>query len=114
GGSIVNMSSAAGVIGMPGAEIYVASKHAVIGLTKSAAIEFGKQGIRINAVLPAVIETDMSRRFFGEKPETRAAVASQHPIGRIGIPEEIADAVIWLSSSKSSFVIGHSLLVDGG
>jgi NAD(P)-dependent dehydrogenase (short-subunit alcohol dehydrogenase family) len=114
GGAIVNTSSGAGVIGMPGAEIYVASKHAVIGLTKSAALEFGKQGIRVNAVLPAVIETDMSRRFFGENPETRDAVAAQHPIGRIGAPEEIADAVIWLSSSKSSFVIGHSLLVDGG
>ncbi|HEV3118041.1 MAG TPA: SDR family oxidoreductase [Gemmataceae bacterium] len=114
GGSIVNTSSGAGVIGMPGAEIYVASKHAVIGLTKSAALEFGKQGIRINAVLPAVIETDMSRRFFGEQPEARAAMTAMHPIGRIGTPEEIADAVIWLSSSKSSFVIGHSLLVDGG
>jgi NAD(P)-dependent dehydrogenase (short-subunit alcohol dehydrogenase family) len=114
GGSIVNTSSGLGVIAMPGAEIYVASKHAVIGLTKSAALEFGKQGIRVNAVLPAVIETEMSRRFFGEKPETRDMVAAQHPIGRIGAPEEIADAVIWLSSSKSSFVIGHSLLVDGG
>src|SRR6266478_9778907 len=91
GGSIVNTSSGAGVVGMSGAEIYVASKHAVIGLTKSAALEFGKQGIRVNAVLPAVIETDMSRRFFGEKPETRAAVADRHPIGRIGTPEEIAD-----------------------
>ena len=114
GGSIVNTSSGAGVVGMSGAEIYVASKHAVIGLTKSTALEFGKQCIRVNAVLPAVIETDMSRRFFGEKPETRDAVVALHPIGRIGVPEEIADAVIWLSSSKSSFVIGHSLLVDGG
>jgi NAD(P)-dependent dehydrogenase (short-subunit alcohol dehydrogenase family) len=103
-----------GVIAYPGVEVYVASKHAVIGLTKSAAVEFGKQGIRINAVLPAVIETDMSRRFFGEQPEARAAMTAMHPIGRIGTPDEIADAVIWLSSSKSSFVIGHSLLVDGG
>ena len=102
------------MIAFPGVEVYVASKHAVIGLTKSAALEFGKQGIRINAVLPAVIETDMYRRFVGEKPEAGAAVAAMHPIGRIGTPEEIADAVIWLSSSKSSFVIGHSLLVDGG
>src|SRR6267154_4549996 len=88
GGSIVNTSSALGVIAFPGVEVYVASKHAVIGLTKSAALEFGKQGIRVNAVLPAVIETDMSRRFFGETPETRDAVAAQHPIGRIGAPEE--------------------------
>ena len=114
GGSIVNTSSALGVIAMPGVEIYVASKHAVIGLTKSAALEFGKQGIRVNAILPAVIETDMFQRFAGEKPEFRAQMTAMHPIGRIGKPEEIADAAIWLSSSKSSFVTGHSLLVDGG
>jgi NAD(P)-dependent dehydrogenase (short-subunit alcohol dehydrogenase family) len=114
GGAIVNTSSGLGVIAMPGSEIYVASKHAVIGLTKSAALEFGQQGIRINAVLPAVIETDMARRFFEGNPEFGAEVAAKHPIGRIGAPEEIADAVIWLSSNKSSFVIGHSLLVDGG
>src|SRR3979411_1322668 len=99
---------------MPGIEIYAASKHAVIGLTKSAAVEFGKQGIRINAVLPAGIESDMYRRFVGDKAENQAAVTAMHPIGRIGPPEEVADAVIWLSSAKSSFVIGHSLLVDGG
>jgi NAD(P)-dependent dehydrogenase (short-subunit alcohol dehydrogenase family) len=114
GGSIVNTSSAAGVIGMPGVEIYVASKHAVIGLTKSAALEFGKQGIRVNAVLPAAIDTDMFQRFAAEKPELRAQMTAMHPIGRIGKSEEIADAAIWLSSSKSSFVTGHSLLVDGG
>ena len=114
GGSIVNTSSGLGVIGMPGIEIYVASKHAVIGLTKSAALEFGKQGIRVNAVLPAAIDTDMFERFAGENPEVRAQVTALHPIGRIGKSEEIADAVIWLSSSKSSFVTGHSLLVDGG
>jgi NAD(P)-dependent dehydrogenase (short-subunit alcohol dehydrogenase family) len=102
------------VIAFPGVEVYVASKHAVIGLTKSAAVEFGKQGIRINAVLPAAIETDMYRRFVGEKAEAHAAMAAMHPIGRIGTPEEIADAVIWLCSSKSSFFICHSLLVDGG
>src|SRR6202521_1269771 len=102
GGSIVNTSSALGVIAFAGMEIYVASKHAVIGLTKSAAVEFGKQGIRINAVLPAAIETDMYRRFVGENAESKAALTAMHPIGRIGTPEEIADAVIWLSSSKSS------------
>jgi NAD(P)-dependent dehydrogenase (short-subunit alcohol dehydrogenase family) len=114
GGSIVNTSSSLGVVGMPGVEIYVASKHAVIGLTKSAALEFGKQGIRINAVLPAAIETDMLQRFVGDKPETRDYMTAKHPIGRVGKPEEIADAAIWLSSSKASFVTGHSLLVDGG
>jgi NAD(P)-dependent dehydrogenase (short-subunit alcohol dehydrogenase family) len=114
GGSIVNTSSALGVIAFPGVEIYVASKHAVIGLTKSAAVEFAKQGIRINAVLPAVIETDMFRRFAGDKPESQDAMKALHPIGRFGASEEIADAVIWLSSSKSSFITGHSLLADGG
>jgi NAD(P)-dependent dehydrogenase (short-subunit alcohol dehydrogenase family) len=114
GGSIVNTSSTLGVVAMPGTAIYVASKHAVIGLTKSAALEFGKQGIRINAVLPAAIETDLLERFIGDNDETRSYIAGKHPIGRIGKVEEIADAVIWLSSSKSSFVTGHSLLVDGG
>jgi NAD(P)-dependent dehydrogenase (short-subunit alcohol dehydrogenase family) len=114
GGSIVNTSSALGVIAFAGMEVYVASKHAVIGLTKSAALEYGKQGIRVNAVLPAVIETDMYQRFTGEKPEMQAMMTGLHPIGRIGTPDEIADAVIWLSSDKSSFVTGHSLLVDGG
>ena len=114
GGSIVNTASVFGVIGIPGNEIYIASKHAVIGLTKSAAVEFGKQGIRVNAVLPGVIDTDMFQRFAGEKPEFRAQMSAMQPIGRIGKAEEIADAAIWLSSSKSSFVTGHSLLVDGG
>jgi NAD(P)-dependent dehydrogenase (short-subunit alcohol dehydrogenase family) len=112
GGSIVNTSSALGVIAFPGVEIYTASKHAVIGLTKSAAVEFGKQGIRVNAVLPAAIE--MLERFVGGKPESRDHMTALHPIGRVGKSEEIADAAIWLSSSKSSFVTGHSLLVDGG
>ncbi len=115
GGSIVNTSSGLGVIALPAIEVYVASKHAVIGLTKSAALEFGKQGIRINAVLPAVIETDMYRRFVGEAPEARAAMAAQHPIGRIGTPEEIADAVIYSDPAPVLSVRrGHSLLVDGG
>ena len=113
GGAIVNTSSSLGVVAMPGIEIYAASKHAVIGLTKSAALEFSKQGIRVNAVLPAAIETDMLQRFVGDKPESRAYMNAKHPIGRVGKPEEIADAAIWLSSSKSSFVTGHSLLVDG-
>jgi NAD(P)-dependent dehydrogenase (short-subunit alcohol dehydrogenase family) len=114
GGSIVNTSSSLGVVAMPGIEIYAASKHAVIGLTKSAAVEFGKQGIRVNAVLPAAIETDMLQRFIGDNAETRAYVMGKHPIGRIGRSEEIAEAAIWLSSTKASFVTGHSLLVDGG
>ena len=114
GGSIVNTASVFGVIGVPGNEIYIASKHAVIGLTKSVAVEFGKQGIRVNAILPGVVDTDMYKRFAGDKPEFRAQMNALHPIGRIGKPEDIAEAAIWLSSSKSSFVTGHSLLVDGG
>ena len=114
GGGIVNTSSIAGVVAFAGAEIYIASKHAVMGLTKSAALEFGKQGIRINAVLPAAIETDMYERFVGDQAEARAAFTAMHPIGRIGTPNEVADAVIWLCSDRSSFVTGHGLLVDGG
>src|SRR5580693_5114463 len=91
GGSIVNTSSGLGVVAFPGIEIYAASKHAVIGLTKSAAVEFAKQGIRVNAVLPAAIETDMYRRFVGDKAENEAMMRAMHPIGRIGTPEEIAD-----------------------
>ena len=114
GGSIVNTASVFGVLGIPGDEIYIASKHAVIGLTKSAAVEFGKQGIRVNAILPGVVDTDMYKRFAGDKPEFREQMNAMHPIGRIGKPEEMAEAAIWLSSSKASFVTGHSLMVDGG
>jgi NAD(P)-dependent dehydrogenase (short-subunit alcohol dehydrogenase family) len=114
GGSIVNTASVFGVIGVPGNEIYIASKHAVIGLTKSAAVEFGKQGIRVNAILPGVVDTDMYQRFADDKPEFRAQMSAMHPIGRIGKPEDMAEAAIWLSSSKASFVTGHSLMVDGG
>ena len=113
GGAIVNTSSIAGLIGMATIPLYIASKHAVIGLTKSLAIEYGKQGIRINAVLPAAIETPMFDRF-ASTPETQQYMASLHPIGRVGKAEEIADAVIWLCSDKSSFVTGTSLIVDGG
>jgi NAD(P)-dependent dehydrogenase (short-subunit alcohol dehydrogenase family) len=114
GGSIVNTASVFGVIGVPGNEIYIASKHAIVGLTKSVAVEFGKQGIRVNAILPGVVDTDMYQRFAGDKPELRAKWLALHPIGRIGQPEDVAEAAIWLSSSKASFVTGHSLLVDGG
>jgi NAD(P)-dependent dehydrogenase (short-subunit alcohol dehydrogenase family) len=114
GGSIVNTASVFGVIGVPGDEIYIASKHAVIGLTKSAAVEFGKQGIRVNAILPGVVDSDMFQRFSGGNPEILAQWTAKHPIGRIGKPEDMAEAAIWLSSSKASFVTGHSLMVDGG
>lgn len=112
GGVIVNTSSVAGQIGMPGAGPYVASKHAVIGLTKNAALEYAKLGIRVNAVAPAAIETPMLDRFTESVP--RDLLTSFHPIGRLGKPEEIADAVVWLSSPQASFVTGQTLAVDGG
>ena len=114
GGAIVNCSSVAGVVGFPNMSPYFASKHAVIGLTKVAALEYSAQGIRINAVNPAVIDTEMVDRIaagFGMKKDE---LVQFHPIGRLGRAEEIAEAVVWLCSKKSSFVTGHSLIVDGG
>jgi len=115
GGSIVNTSSVGGSIGFACAGVYVASKHAVIGLTRTAALEYAAKGIRINAVSPAVIQTEMVDRVFGAgETDAKQYMASQHPVNRVGTPEEIADAVVWLSSPGASFVTGHDLLVDSG
>jgi NAD(P)-dependent dehydrogenase (short-subunit alcohol dehydrogenase family) len=114
GGSIINTSSVAGHIGMPGASLYVASKHAVEGLTKTVALEYAKQGIRVNAVAPAAIETDMIDRFVGKEGDQRNYLAGVHPIGRMGKPLEIANAVLFLASEEASFITGTSLAVDGG
>ncbi len=114
GGSIINTSSIAGHVGMAGASIYVASKFAVEGLTKTAALEFAKQGIRVNAVAPAAIETDMIDRFAGKEGDMRNYLTSLHPVGRMGKPREIADAVVWLAGDQSSFVTGQSIVIDGG
>ncbi len=114
GGSIVNNSSAAGLVAFPGASVYVASKHAVNGLTKAAAIEYGTENIRVNAVCPAVIETDMSERAFKNQPELKETMAKMHPIGRVGQPREIAEAVLFLCSDGASFITGHCLPIDGG
>jgi NAD(P)-dependent dehydrogenase (short-subunit alcohol dehydrogenase family) len=115
GGAIVNNSSVGGLVGFPGAGIYVASKHAVIGLTQTAALECATQGIRVNAVSPGGIETPMFDRFTSRMGEEgRQQLAALHPIGRAGKPEEIAEAVLWLCSDKASFVTGHSLVADGG
>ena len=113
GGAIVNMSSVAGLIGSPGAGVYIASKHGVLGLTKTAAAECAKQGIRVNAVCPAVIQTDMADRAFAE-PELNKRVRALHPLGRFGTPSEVSEAVLWLCSDKSSFTTGQSLCIDGG
>jgi NAD(P)-dependent dehydrogenase (short-subunit alcohol dehydrogenase family) len=114
GGAIVNCSSVAGVIGFPNVAIYIASKHAVIGLTKTAALEYSAQGIRINAVNPAVIDTEMVDRLAVGQNMKKEDLTAFHPIGRLGRVEEVAEAVLWLCSARASFVTGHSLLVDGG
>jgi len=115
GGCIVNNGSDLAVVGMAGAPIYVASKHAVIGLTKATALAYARSGIRINAVCPGVIEgTDMHDAGIGANEQTRQVIMAMYPIARFGKPSEIASAVIWLCSEGAGFVTGHSLLVDGG
>jgi NAD(P)-dependent dehydrogenase (short-subunit alcohol dehydrogenase family) len=111
GGAIVNTASIAGVIGIPTSSAYVASKHGVIGLTKTAAIEYAKQGIRVNAVCPGFISTDMTREVMSRRgPELMQMV----PYGRMGTPEEIAETVCWLCSDRASYVSGTSYITDGG
>jgi NAD(P)-dependent dehydrogenase (short-subunit alcohol dehydrogenase family) len=112
GGAIVNTSSGAGHVGLPEVSVYVASKHAVEGLTKSVALEFARRNIRINAVAPGVIATEMFDRFAGD--ELRDQITSITPVGRVGAAEEIAAAVLYLCSDDAKFTIGTSLVVDGG
>jgi NAD(P)-dependent dehydrogenase (short-subunit alcohol dehydrogenase family) len=112
-GAIVNTASAWGLVGAPGASAYVASKHGVVGLTKTAALEYAQQGIRVNCVCPGVIHTPMTARGLSD-PELRARIIATEPIGRVGTPEEIAEAVVWLCSDAASFVTGHAMSVDGG
>jgi NAD(P)-dependent dehydrogenase (short-subunit alcohol dehydrogenase family) len=114
GGTIVNTSSGAGVIGIAGQSAYAAAKHAVIGLSKSAALESIGDGVRINVVAPGVIDTRMIQRVSGGTEKGREEMVSQEPIGRLGTPEEIASAVLWLSSDEAAFTVGHTLVVDGG
>ncbi|NMX62518.1 SDR family oxidoreductase [Pseudomonas sp. WS 5021] len=114
GGAIVNTASVAGLGAAPKMSIYAASKHAVIGLTKSAAIEYAKKKIRVNAVCPAVIDTDMFRRAYEADPRKAEFAAAMHPVGRIGTVGEIASAVLYLCSDGAAFTTGHALAVDGG
>jgi len=113
-GAIVNCSSIGGLIGIAGRAAYHASKHGVIGLTKSAALEYASRGIRINAVCPGTIDTPMVANMLAKEPDAMKDILRDQPIGRLGRPEEIASAVLWLCSPGASFVIGHALAVDGG
>jgi NAD(P)-dependent dehydrogenase (short-subunit alcohol dehydrogenase family) len=113
GGAIVNTASVAGLVGFQGIPAYVASKHGVNGLTKTAALEYAKSGIRVNSVCPGVIHTPMIERFFSTNPQVSEAMSALEPVGRLGKPEEIGEAVLWLCSDAASFVTGLPMAVDG-
>jgi NAD(P)-dependent dehydrogenase (short-subunit alcohol dehydrogenase family) len=113
GGSVVNTASVAGLIGMAQIPLYIASKHAVIGLTKSVALEYAKQGVRVNAVCPGAVRTDLYDRFTGKNPQMEQAIEGMHPMGRSGTPEEVASAVYWLCT-EATWTTGQSIVMDGG
>ena len=114
GGAIVNTSSVAGLVGFPNLPAYVATKHGVAGLTRTAALEYAEQGIRVNAVCPGVIQTAMIDRIVGGDAEAEAQFTALEPVGRMGSPAEVAQAVVWLCSDAASFVTGVAMPVDGG
>jgi NAD(P)-dependent dehydrogenase (short-subunit alcohol dehydrogenase family) len=113
-GSIVNTASTVGHVGMANMSIYVAAKHGVVGLTRAAALEYASRNIRVNAVSPGSIETPMGERAFGSLENYRQAMAPAYPMGRIGLPHEVADAVLFLCSENASFITGQTLVIDGG
>lgn len=113
-GVIVNMSSVAGLVGFPGLPAYVASKHGVVGLTRTAALEYARQGIRVNAVCPGIIQTEMIDRLTDKQSDAEKEFVAYEPVGRMGTAEEAAEAALWLLSDASSFVTGQTLTVDGG
>ena len=113
-GAIVNCASVAGLVGFAGLPAYVASKHVIVGLTKTTALECATRGIRVNAVCPGVIQTPMIDRLIGKTKEAMERFIGFEPIGRFGLPEEIANAVVWMCSDEASFVTGHVMAVDGG
>ena len=114
GGAIVNTASAAGLVAVPSLSAYVAAKHGVVGLTKTAALEYAKAGIRVNAVCPGGVDTPMVQRVFGSSQELAEAAIASEPVGRLAQPSEIGEAVAWLCSDAASFVTGHPMAVDGG
>jgi NAD(P)-dependent dehydrogenase (short-subunit alcohol dehydrogenase family) len=113
-GSIVNLASVAGVVGFPGHGAYAASKHGVIGLTRSAALEYAKVGVRVNAVCPAFTRTPMVDRMLAQKPEIEPRLEAAIPVGRFGRPDEVAAGILYLCSDHAGFITGHSLVLDGG
>jgi NAD(P)-dependent dehydrogenase (short-subunit alcohol dehydrogenase family) len=114
GGSVVNTASNLAHVGYPGLSLYVAAKSAVVGLTRAAALEYAREGIRVNAVSPGPTETELSERVFGSLDAFRSELGPRQPFGRVGLPDEVARAIVWLAGDASSLVTGQSLLVDGG
>ena len=114
-GAIVNTASIAGLVGIAGRSAYVASKHGVVGITKTAALEYASQGIRVNAVCPGYVRTPMVDYVIRHQgPELEAQIVAREPVGRLGQPEEIAETVVWLCSDAASFITGHAMAADGG